>query len=280
MPAEQKSAMTTKKRTRLVAHQGLIRPPAYPFSPQEILHRIRSSLQQQTETKMTYQQIGRLTGQETNTAHYWWSQSVHAHLLALMCLLEQLTPARRQEVIGSCCRVLPSLVHPRLAHDLENLRVLFEVLRPKAGVTVVTGGTDLQRTFIFTSLARAFPVVGPRHRAVAGLDLHQPLDFVPVPGLIYSEPTNDPTQLRVLVERAWPMVKESRAPVICLNRVWSAAPARRPEILRWSWRRHILMAENGSISTRELRAARRGDVRVIQVSGAKEPVGAIRLTLC
>jgi len=264
-----------KKRTNL-DYPGLVRPPFYPVAAKEILNRLRSSLEQQNNAKVTFEQIARMTGLGTSTVHYWWSESVHDDLIALLCVIEQLTPNRRQQILTTYCRVLPTLDHPRLAHDLRNITLLVDLLRRKTGFTLITGGTDSARAFVFGTLAHAFPAIHRTQQAVAGIDLHASSALVPIATLVYARQPRDPLQLQDGVRQIWPEISQSAARALFLNGVWSVMPEVRNDLLRWSRRKHIILAENEDIPAQTLRPTNRHAVRILRVSTGREH-GAIRL---
>ena len=136
------------------------RPPAYPFAPQDILTKLRRALQSQRGSSMIFRKIAQMTGQKTNSAHYWWHQSSYPHILAFISLIEQLSPASRQELVGGFCRVLPTLEHPRLSNNLQTLAVLLDVLRRPSGMTILSGGSDSERSLVTGVLGHALLLAG------------------------------------------------------------------------------------------------------------------------
>jgi hypothetical protein len=243
---ELKSAMNEKKRNHSTANQP-IQHPAYPYRADQILEKLRGVLQNHLRRRMTFDQLGRLSAQPLTTAHYRWIQSLGPRLIVLMSLLEQLPASDRDAFMSSFCRPLPSLQHPRLAHSLENTSALLDALRQPNGLTVLRGGSEFERTFVLTAIGHDFARFDPQHRLVAGLDLHRPIDVVPIQTLIYLD-ILDEGEMRASVGRIWPDFENSRSPLILLNRVWSKIPEMRPRIADWARHRHVVVAEkNGGI---------------------------------
>lgn len=249
--------------------------PAYPYTATEILAWIRSGLQGQHKRRVTYKTLGLWTGQLETTAHYWWSQSLHPHLIALMCLLEQMSPRLRNDLFAKYLRLAPSLDHPMFAHDLRNLSLLFQVLRRRSGLTLITGGTDSERTFILCALANAFTKLGPR-RNVTGLDLHRPAKFVPVSGMYYIDA--DPNRRKRVLAGVWPQIESSRAPLLLFNQAWSALPEQRAQILAWTKKRHVILAEAHVQHFPELKVASHGPVQTLEVSASSAFPSGIQIS--
>ena len=121
-------------------NNGLITPPAYPFSGLEFLTKMRVLLSQQHKHSLGFEELGLLIGKAKSSADYWFSHSSHRHLEAFVGLLEHLPPAQRRTFIDSHCRVLPTLADPRFLAS-QTAKVL-ELLDRKTGLTIVTGATE------------------------------------------------------------------------------------------------------------------------------------------
>ena len=107
-----------------------------------------------------------------STTYNWFDIFHHPQVLGFLCLLERLPPAERQSFIEAHCRAYPTLDDPRLAHAPRKAAKLLELLDQKAGLTLITGGTDFSRTFVFTALAHAASRAGGKLLSGAGIDLH------------------------------------------------------------------------------------------------------------
>ena len=166
---------------------------------------------------MSYERLARIMGQSTSTTHHWFGLFHHPHVLGFLSLLERLSPAQRHSFISAHCRNYATFDDPRLAHAPGRTGKLIELLKLKAGLTIVTGGTDSSRTFVFTALGHAATRAGGRLLSGAGIDLHLPTRFVPVESLVYIDEALGPNHARQLIQRIWPRVLTSAAPQLFLT---------------------------------------------------------------
>jgi hypothetical protein len=126
------------------------------------------------------------------------------------------------------------------------------LLDRKAGLTIITGGTDFSRTFVFTALAHAASRADGKLPAAAGIDLHRSNLFVPVESLIYINGDLGLDHARRLTQRIWPRVLTSGAPRLFFNRVWSSMPEVRDDLLRCAGFKHVVIAEEGASNVGDL----------------------------
>jgi len=190
-------------------------------------------------------------------------------VLGFLCLLERLPPAERHSFIEAHCRAYSTLDDPRLAHAPGKTGQLLELLDQKAGLTIITGGTDFSRTFVFTALAYAASRADGKLPAVAGIDLHRSNLFVPVESLFYINGDLGSDHARRLTQRIWPRVLTSGAPRLFLNGVWSAVPEVRDDLLRCARFKHVIIAEQGMPDVRHLKAKVSTPIHVLTLSTAK-----------
>jgi hypothetical protein len=164
-----------------------------------------------------------------------------------------------------------------MAHDLENFRILFDVIHTHSGLTQIVGGDDVTRAFVVGALARAFFLVSKNTQDVAGLDLQRPQDFVPVPGLLYLDGNAHSSSLRVQVKRVWPDFEASCSPYMIFNEVWSRVPEKRATILAWAKSKNIVLVEEASIDPSLLPARCSIAIKVLEISTAKTHLGGITI---
>jgi len=198
--------------------------PGYPFSARDIFGDLRSRLAAEHRRPMSFERLARMLGRSKSTTYNWFDIYHHPHVLGFLCLLERLPPAERQSFIEAHCRAYPTLEDPRLAHAPGKAAKLLELLDQKAGLTIITGGTDFSRAFVFTALAHTASRADGKLPAAAGIDLHRSNLFVPVESLIYIAEDLGPDHARRLTQRIWPRVLTSGAPRLFDNRVWSSVP--------------------------------------------------------
>ena len=198
-------------------------------------------------------------------------------MLGFLCLLERLPPTERQSFIEQAhCRVYPTLDDPRLAHAPGKTGQLLELLNQKARLTIITGGTDFSRTFVFTALAHAASRADGKFPTAAGINLHRSHLFVPVESLIYINGDLGPDHARRLTaQRIWPRVLTSGAPRLFFNRVWSSAPEVGEDLLRCTGFKHVVIAEEGALDVGDLKTRVSTPIHVLTLSASKSVPGAV-----
>jgi hypothetical protein len=255
---------------------GIIRLPGYPFDARRLLSDLRDLLARTSGRRMYYEELGRLMGKSKSTAHFWFDIHRNQNLLGFMALLEHLTPRQRRHFIDWHCRVNPTLRHPRLAHAKSNGTKLSRLLNHDPGLTIITGGTDPMRTFVFTALGNACPVTHEGKPASTGIDIHRPRTFVPLLSLKYIDETLTRDRIRQLVLNVWPRVLTSGNLLLC-NGVWSSVPETRADILRVTKLRHVILAEKWNPDIERMANLARTPVHIVEVSPEGTNSGLIRL---
>ncbi len=209
-------------------------------------------------------------GRSESTTSFWLGVYPHRQLVAYFCLLEQLTPAERHRVVDESCRDLPLLDHPRLRHNPITVSALKNLLSQPSGLTLITGGTAHQRTFLLTAFGHSFRRADRLHRGPVGIDLHRPDWFVPVESLTYISTTKHPPDLVHTVGAVWSTIRSSVSPLVLLNDVWATAPRLHNEILAMAMRKHVVSADQDVLSGRDLALARVQPIHVLTVPAARE----------
>jgi len=254
----------------------LIRAPAYPFSARDLFGDLRSRLSREHSGRMSFERLGRIMGKRKSTAYHWFEVFDHPHVQALMCLLEQLAPRARQDFIESHCRIFPTLTHPLLAHSPAQTAKLRELLRQKAGVTIVTG-KEFSRNFVLTALGHEHRLSGGKPRDAGGLDLHRPTKFVPLEKVIYIDAALGLKDTRQLALETWPKILVSRASLLLLNGVWSALPEVREDLVRCANFKHVVLAEAATPDLADLKEHVSAPLHVLTLSDAKQASAGIRI---
>ena len=168
-----------------VRKEELTRQPAHPVAGPQLFRRLRAALTMEFGAAPTFRQLETIFRQPRTSIQSWF-QFDHPHIQFFLGLLEQLPQPKRLELLAEFCRDLPLLSHPRLAHDPIAITKLETLLKQKSGFTLISGGTDYQRTFVLTALGQAFIRSTGWPSQVTGVDLHEPLKFVPVSGVVYA----------------------------------------------------------------------------------------------
>ena len=268
-PAKQESMK--ERKHPLVKHAiEMVQPPAFPTAGNKIFERIGTAVSASRGYPLDNLDFARLIGRPQSTTSYWFGVSPQPHLVSFFCLLEQLPPPDRHRVIDSLCRDLPVLDHPRLRHNPVAVAMMKNLLTQNIGLTLLTGGTDEQRTFVITAMGHTFCRVDRRHRTAAGLDSHEPDWFVPIETLLYLNGQADSARAGGLILRLWPQVASTKKPLVLLNGIWTAMPELHNDILSLAQRRHVIVADQEiSLSARtSLRSEH--PLHILAVSSARE----------
>jgi hypothetical protein len=210
-----------------------------------------------------------MLGRSKSTTYNWFDVFHHPHVLGFLCLLERLPPAERHSFIEAHCRAYPALNDPRLTHAPGKTGELLELLDQKAGLTIITGGTDFSRAFVFTALAHAASRADGKLPAAAGIDLHRSNLFVPVESLICIAEDLGPDHARRLTHKIWPRVLRSGAPRLFFNRVWSSVPEVRDDLLRCAGFKHVVIAEEGVLDVGDPKTRVSSPIHVLTLSASK-----------
>lgn len=187
---------------------------------------------------MTIERLSMMMGVPMSTTHYWLETCSHPHVLGFMSLLEHLSPSQRQAFIEEHCRILPSLAHPRLVQHSATKSYLLRLLRKRAGITLIRGGTESSRQFLVTAFAAA-----DLQRNAIGIDLRRPDEYVPAEGMSYIDGSRGLEHVRLCISKIWPGVITTKAPLALFNLLWSSLPDLRADILRLTRNRHVVLAD-------------------------------------
>jgi hypothetical protein len=220
--------------------------------------------------------LGSIIGAGRSKTNYWFQVFSHPHVIAFLCLLERLPERKRQELLQEFCRDLPSLDHPRLAHDPIGVTRLENILRQPAGLTLIRGGTEFQQTFLLTALGHSFQRHDGEHAKIAGLDIHEPRKWVPIETMTYFREPLCRVKLNQLVRVAWPAIAESGAKLVLLNGIWSVAPELQPEILKLAHQHQVVIADAKTPGPHNLPVSLASPVHVVKVGPAREHLSWIQ----
>jgi hypothetical protein len=222
----------------------LIQLPAFPIAGNKIFEKIAAAVTASRGYLLKRQDLARLMGQLPTTTSYWFSGGSQPHLISLFCLLEQLSPEERIRAINKLCRELPSLDDPRLRHDQTTVSALKKLMEQEKGLTFINGGgTPDQRTYLLSALGHYFCRVDTTHRTPVGLDAHEPTWFVPIETVSYLRNNHRPEATLEVIRTIWPSILSSKAPVVLLNGIWSAACELHQDIVALASRKHVIVAD-------------------------------------
>lgn len=256
---------------------GVLKAPAYPFLGRELFRDLRGRLSEAHPGKMTIKRLAGFIGRPLSTTHHWFEISEHPHLIAVMVLLERLSPSQRHNFLDAHCREFPSFRHPRFASSGLSTEHLTTRIKRKSGLTLVLGGTDRDRTFLLTAIGHSFSDMDLKHRNVVGIDFHRPKDFVPLEGVFYFDMFKRRHELRRRVDEAWPRILTAKSPLVLLNGLWSALPDTRNEILRLARLKHVIIADNAAPNEKNLTSLG-ANVCIVKLLNRNQRGGAIRFS--
>jgi len=258
-----------KKRNLGPDTDKILHTPAYPFAGTQLFQRLRFMLVEAFGADLPLRQLGRLTGQSPSTTQHWFGSFGHPHLIFFLCLLEQLPETKRMELINEFCRDLPLPKHMRLAHDPLAVSMLENLARQKTGLSIIHG-PNFQRTWVATALGNASVRSKGGEALVAGMDVHEPTQFVPVPGMLYFRGLPTAAEVQQSIMEAWPAILDSQSKLLLLNGVWSLAPGLRRQILEQTRKRHVIIAEANMPELSAMRGIANGRISEVSVGHATE----------
>jgi hypothetical protein len=256
---------------------NIVRPPAYPIAGPQLFKRMRAALTETFGAEPSFEDLGKLTTMPRSTTQSWFQIYDHPQIRFFLCLLEHLPQSKRMELLGEFCRDLQTLRHPRLAHDPIAVTTLENLLLEKQGYTLIRGGTSAQRLFLLNAMGHSFHRTNQPGINVAGLDVHEPKKFVPVPGVIYFKEPLAPAKLRDLVMQVWPEVCSSEARLLLFDGIWSAVPSLQNEISKLAVRKHVIVSEATGPDPKTLIFRDKFETRVVEVSHSKESPSWLQL---
>lgn len=238
---------------------------------------LRTRLSAQLGEQMSFERLSQIIGKSKSTTHHWFNVFPQPHLLAFMGLLEQLSASERHSYIDSHCRIFPSFDHPWLAHSPANIDLLLDVTNQRKGLTIMTGGTELSRTFLIHAIGHSHRRTHRQSPGTVGLDLHKPEHFVPVLSFVYVDGNASRKHVLQIILKVWPRILTSSATHICLNGLWSLLPAIRHDIVRCAIKRHVVLAEAKIPNVKDLEMAQ--PRRTLHISELEPFPGRIRIDL-
>jgi hypothetical protein len=226
---------------------------------------------------MTFDRLAEIAGTSKSTAHHRLALSGQPQVVAFLCWLERLSPARRHAYIDAHCRLFPSLEHPLLAHSTVQISKLGELLHQQRGLTLLVGGTAYSRAFLVTALGHSCRPTKGRRQGAAGIDLHLCPHLVPVESLIYVDGAVDINLIRQVALKVWPRILTASARLLIFHGLWSAVPELRADIARCTRHKHVILAEGGTPDLTDFENQVPTPVHVLTVSEGRGVPPAIRV---
>jgi hypothetical protein len=252
----------------------IIAAPAYPFTPVEIFADLKRRLETALGQSMSYGELGEIIGQPRSTTHFWCNAYRHPQIVALFLTLERLLPPLREAFIHAYCRHFPSLEETSFASVRSELQ---QILSAKAGLTIILGGSEKARTFVVTALGQSWCWLQTKHRRPAGVDLHRPVDFVPILGVRYIDGSLPKRRLQEAVNSVWPKVLTAQSPLLVCNGLWDSLPDTREDLLRVAVRKHVVLTMAAVPAGTSWMRGLTGQLCVIEISQGRKPLERFRL---
>lgn len=197
--------------------------------------------------KLTYEQLGEITGQSASTMFDWATGAGLRQVESMLRLLERLPRSRRIGLIERFCRQFPTIYHRFLSWQERQTANCEALLRIGKAITLVQGDEG-GRDFLINALGNSASRIDPPRPTVSGIDARAAERFVPVDGVKYMGATMSLARLREQCRLAWPAIRKTDAQLILLNGIWIALPELHEEILTLAKRRHVVVADSVTFS--------------------------------
>lgn len=242
-----------------------------------ILRRAQALLHGGQGRSPTFFELQQWTGVAEGTIKDWFAGRGRPTAEFLVQLLERTSEASRHEVLDCAYRVCPTLDHPRLNRDRTAVSLLNTIVRRPKGLIFIQGGNDEHKTFLATAMGHSFLRLTARPHVIAGIDIHEPDWFVPVPGVVYLHNIFGHDQLREAVHAHWPRLRPNQNQLILLNGIWPVAAEFQPEIRNLTGSGCVVLTNGGPIKPSLLKKMTRDPVHILTVS--KDPDNLQRISV-
>jgi hypothetical protein len=257
--------------------------PSSPLFPAgritRLLLDLKASLSQVEGQSLSYDEWAQIAGRPANTIASWCAGGAAHQLEVLLASMERLTAEERHRLIDRACRDYPTLRHPKLVHDFVACSHLATLLRQPSGLTFIQGAPEHMRTFLMNALGNSASSLELKKAAVAGVDIHQPDQFVPVIGLTYLGNLLRAGEIERQFKQLWPTVRATRARLVLLNDIWRRVPALQPEIMDLARTSHVVVADALALKPGDLAGRALAPTHLVAVSPAREQPAWIRVEI-
>jgi hypothetical protein len=201
------------------------------FPPERIVRLlvgIKSTISMAEARTVSAEDLQNLTGRPAGTIGSWLEGGRMHQLEFLIALLERLPASLRHDLLDAACRALPTLQHPKLAHDPVAVSRLEALLKQRTGFTVIQGAPEHARAFLLDALGNSARWANFGQQPVVGVNIQSVSAWAPVPGVFYLSPHADTRQQ---FQRAWSKLKQAKdGSLILLGGVWSRFPSVHSEV--------------------------------------------------
>jgi hypothetical protein len=253
--------------------------PVFQKSGPQLFEGLRIALTESFGFQPTFERLAKILNENVSTVHHWFTSQPHTHLVAFLALMERLSERKRHDLLHEYCRELPSLDNPRIAQDLLAVSGLEKILGKKNGLTWICGGSEFHRTFLLTALGHSFPAVAGPQAGLCGLDIHEPVKWVPLENVVYFKELVRHTRLREAIHQEWPQIRSTPADLVLLNSIWSLVPDLEGQILDMTGTHHLVVADARPPDLRRIATGIETEFHIINISPVRENERSIRLKI-
>lgn len=249
------------------------------FPPERIVRflvGIKSTISLAEARTVSFEDLEKLSGRPVGTISSWFEGARMNQLEFLLALLERVPARLRNELLDATCRLQPTLQHPKLAHDPIALSRLEKLLKQPAGFTIIGGGPEHARAFLWNALGNSTREVNLGKQFVCGVAIHDVAAWAPIPGIIHLSPQ---PEIRQQFQRVWSKIKQRNdGSLILLDHVWNRVSDLHPEIVDLAARCHVLVADE-FLKLEDLVHRVPSPVHILTVTPAREQPEWIRVTI-
>lgn len=267
------------KKKQLGSRAKLLTSPAFPWSGRLLFSELRGMLAREHRAPGTYADLAQIMGVGKTTAYRWFEEGVdQPNVIGLFACLERLPLSKRQDFVESHCRMFADFQHPWILHSPARVGKLMELLNKQRGLTIIAGGRDLARSFVFHALGNAYHRLHRNTRyKITGLDLCPPDRVIPLEFCTYVDGSGL-EDLQQIILTLWPRIVTTSAQNVMLSGVWAFQNLRQ-DILRLADRLHVVLACAGTPEIRSIARQLHSPIHLITVFDLKRASQGIRLHL-
>lgn len=214
-------------------------------------------------------------GKSKSTAHFWCSGHRQLNLIGFMTLVERLPHDTKLAFLKQYCRVLPTLADIKFVGDHAQVEAL---LRLEAGIVLISGASEQARSFALTAFGHAWQQRFGIATGLMGIDLHRPLELVPVVGAYYVDEKLHANRVHEIVKSVWPRILTSDAPLRLFGNLWSRVPQIREELLLLARNKTVFLADRIQPTLALLKRKIPSSITMLELSqpaGCASPIVAV-----
>lgn len=267
--------MKEQNTKRSSSTANIVQLPGFSWSGRQAFSELRMTINREQQRSLTYDELGAVMGIPRTTTYRWIEELEHESILGLFACLERLPTTDRQHFVDSHCRIFPGFAHPALAHSPAQVGKLIELLQKPRGLTIISGGRDFARKFVFNAFGHTCHQLHSKRWPLTGLDLNPPGRLVPLEFCTYVQ-GRGLDGIRQAVLRIWSKIVTTSARIVMLNGLWLLEDLRQ-DILRLAGRAHVVLACSGTPDLNHIRRQLSSPIHLVVVFDSKVVPGGIRM---